>query len=238
MNTKRIFGLTVLVGVAFISGYATRSFNDQAGSVTSQSESLPEVATNRGEPGNSPHDPEAAARTLAEPIADDLDAALNEIDVQPALPESQWTKHPGFRRTDQQLAYEPLDPAWAARMESRIYAQVSASKIPLVTMDVLCRSTLCRVQLTHQQPRGGTEEENRQLNRELGDVIGGIVRESLPDVSGGTMTGTVDSSGRVEASVIYLFKPESAPALPVTGGTGVPAEQFRAGRSASASTGR
>jgi hypothetical protein len=199
---------------------------------------MPVVATDQGEPGNATQDPRAIARTVSEPTTDELDAAANLIDAQPALPESQWTKHPGFRRTDQQLAYEPLDPAWAARMESRIYAQVSASKIPLVTMDVLCRSTLCRVQLTHQQPRGGTEEENRQLNRELGDVIGGIVRESLPDVSGGTMTGTVDSSGRVEASVIYLFKPESAPALPVTGGTGVPAEQFRAGRSASASTGR
>jgi hypothetical protein len=230
MNATWTFGLALIVGVAFVSGYVVRALVDRLRLDVSRTEQAQTSLTLRDATQSAEPDEMTVPQGPAVPAADPSRDSPVVTVVPPALPEAQWTRHPFFRNTDRKLAYEPLDPQWAARMESRIYAQINASDFRVVGLDVLCRSTLCRVQMTHAQPVGGTEEEGLQLNRDLGKVIERVVQESIPemDIGGASTTGTVDASGRVESSIIYFYKPESAPAIPISGGTGVEAEEFRA----------
>ena len=58
---------------------------------------------------------------------------------------------PGTQAKDATFVAEAIDPVWSAGMEATILSAVSeVPELSLLTLDVECRTTTCRVQLTQQ----------------------------------------------------------------------------------------
>src|SRR6185503_6570196 len=56
---------------------------------------------------------------------------------------------PIFRENEKAFAVEPLDPPWSRSREAEILGQVAQmSGIRLLTIEVECRTSMCRLQLT------------------------------------------------------------------------------------------
>jgi hypothetical protein len=54
---------------------------------------------------------------------------------------------PGMAGIEQAFAAERVHPLWAAETEGNILGQLAQAKLQLVTMQVECRTSMCRVQL-------------------------------------------------------------------------------------------
>jgi hypothetical protein len=54
---------------------------------------------------------------------------------------------PGLAGIEQAFAAERVDPLWATGMERNILGQLAQANLQLVTMQVECRTSMCRVQL-------------------------------------------------------------------------------------------
>jgi hypothetical protein len=54
---------------------------------------------------------------------------------------------PGMAGIEQAFAAERVDPVWATGMERNILDQLAQANLKLVTMQVECRTSMCRVQL-------------------------------------------------------------------------------------------
>ena len=68
---------------------------------------------------------------------------------------------PGAKEGEREFAAEPVDAAWAPGAEADLLAKFAQMPgLKLVGLQVECRSTMCRVQLT--QPRGATAEDGER----------------------------------------------------------------------------
>ena len=54
---------------------------------------------------------------------------------------------PGMAGIEQAFAAERVDPFWATEMEGHILGQLAQANLQLVTMQVECRTSMCRIQL-------------------------------------------------------------------------------------------
>ena len=59
----------------------------------------------------------------------------------------QFLADPGLAGIEQAFAAERVDPLWATGMEGNILGQLAQANLQLVTMQVECRTSMCRVQL-------------------------------------------------------------------------------------------
>jgi hypothetical protein len=87
-------------------------------------------------PGEAPTAPMAQALT-------DFQQSLRNRDAEPAIPPSQ------FIEGEREFAAEPIDGTWAPSAEASLLATIAeVAGLELVDLQVQCRSTMCRVQLT------------------------------------------------------------------------------------------
>jgi hypothetical protein len=92
-------------------------------------------------------DQTAANDPVEPPVPLRNQAALSPM-AQKAV--SWWSlQDPGLDGIDQAFAAEPVDPSWATGMEGNILGQLAQANLQLVTMQVECRTSLCRVQLIY-----------------------------------------------------------------------------------------
>jgi hypothetical protein len=75
---------------------------------------------------------------------------------------------PGMAGIEQAFAAERVDPLWATGMERNILDQLAQSKLQLVTMQVECRTAMCRVQLVEPPSKRPDMNAFRDLVRGFG----------------------------------------------------------------------
>ena len=114
------------------------------------------------EPATSPPPPEAA------PVAENEVRPTATVERAPLPGETPSTPlanlfadrqiaelPPGLAEGEREFAAEPVDAAWAPGAETDLFAVFAQiPRLALIDLQVECRSTMCRVQLT--QPRGAT----------------------------------------------------------------------------------
>jgi hypothetical protein len=66
------------------------------------------------------------------------------------------------------FAAEPVDPLWATGAERNILDQIAQANLQLVTMQVECRTSMCRVQLMEPQSKSPDMAAFRDLVRGFG----------------------------------------------------------------------
>jgi hypothetical protein len=111
-------------------------------------------------PALATHESASAPATDDAPVLSDQPPA-DPVEPPALLPDQAaptWTaqkgqslralQDPGLARIERAFAVEPVDPVWAAGMERHILEQLAQAKgLQVVTMQVECRTSMCRVQL-------------------------------------------------------------------------------------------
>jgi hypothetical protein len=114
---------------------------------------------------------------------------------------------PGLAEGEREFAAEPVDAAWAPGAEADLlatYAQMPGLR--LIDLQVECRSTMCRVQLT--QPRGATAADGGPRPFSILLDSAGLKPRYMNMIS--------DPSGHMK-SVAYLWREGFAPPKPEFG---------------------
>jgi len=75
---------------------------------------------------------------------------------------------PGMAGIEQAFAAERVDPLWATGMEGNILGQLAQANLQLVTMQVECRTSMCRVQLIEPPSKPRDPGAFRDLVRDFG----------------------------------------------------------------------
>ena len=75
---------------------------------------------------------------------------------------------PGMAGIEQAFAAERVDPLWATGMERNILDQLAQTNLKLVTMQVECRTAMCRVQLVEPPSKRPDMNAFRDLVRGFG----------------------------------------------------------------------
>jgi hypothetical protein len=75
---------------------------------------------------------------------------------------------PGMAGIEQAFAAERVDPLWATGMEGNILGQLAQANLQLVTMQVECRTSMCRVQLVEGPSERTDAGTFHDLVRDLG----------------------------------------------------------------------
>jgi hypothetical protein len=114
---------------------------------------------------------------------------------------------PDLIEGEQEFAAEPVDTAWAPGAEADIFAKFAQMPgLKLVDLQVECRSTMCRLQLTQPRDAPAVEGGARPFNVLL-DSVGLEPR---------WMIAIVDRSGTMK-SVAYLWREGFGPPKPEQG---------------------
>jgi hypothetical protein len=93
----------------------------------------------------------------------------------------QFLADPGLAGIEQAFAAERVDPLWATGMEGNILGQLAQANLQLVTMQVECRTSMCRVQLVEGPSKRTDPGTFHDLVRDLGlDVwrVNGLVDQN------------------------------------------------------------
>lgn len=75
---------------------------------------------------------------------------------------------PGLTGIEQAFAAERVDPLWATGMEGHILGQLAQANLQLVTMQVECRTSMCRIQLIEPASKRSDPGPFHDLVRDLG----------------------------------------------------------------------
>jgi hypothetical protein len=75
---------------------------------------------------------------------------------------------PGMAAIEQAFAGERVDPLWATGMEGHILGQLAQANLQLVTMQVECRTSMCRVQLVERPSKSPDMPAFQDLVRGFG----------------------------------------------------------------------
>jgi hypothetical protein len=81
---------------------------------------------------------------------------------------AQFLANPGLAGIEQAFAAERVDPLWATGMEGNILGQLAQANLQLVTMQVECRTSMCRVQLVEGPSKRTDPGTFHDLVRDLG----------------------------------------------------------------------
>jgi len=109
----------------------------------------------------------------------------------------QFLADPGLAGMEQAFAAERVDPLWATGMEGNILGQLAQANLQLVTMQVECRTSMCRVQLMERPSKNPDMAAFRDLVRGFGLDVWRM--QNLGNQSGATTT------------VAYLARREPTP---------------------------
>jgi hypothetical protein len=95
--------------------------------------------------------------------------------------------HPVYRALEELLLGEPIDSEWAVKVESEIYGELAASPLEVFSVDVICRTTICRMDIViNPEVRG--DDERRYDHVLIEDVLQPVFLASdgrLNSVTGG-----------------------------------------------------
>jgi hypothetical protein len=75
---------------------------------------------------------------------------------------------PGLASIEKAFAAEAVDPLWATAAEGNILGQLAQANLQVVTMQVECRTSMCRVQLMERPSKNPDMNAFRDLVRGLG----------------------------------------------------------------------
>ena len=110
-----------------------------------------------------------------EPAADDpteRPLLADQVALTPMEQKGQSARaliDPGMAGIEQAFAAEPVDPLWASGMEGNILGHIAQAKgLQLVTMQVECRTSMCRVQLVEPPSKSPDMAAFRDLVRGFG----------------------------------------------------------------------
>ncbi len=100
---------------------------------------------------------------------------------------AQFLANPELAGMEQAFAAERVDPLWATGMEGNILGQIAQAKgLQVVTMQVECRTSMCRVQLMERPSKSPDMAAFRDLVRGFGLDVWRM--ENLGNQSGATTT--------------------------------------------------
>jgi hypothetical protein len=88
----------------------------------------------------------------------------------------QFLANPGLAGMEQAFAAERVDPLWATGMEGNILGQLAQANLQLVTMQVECRTSMCRVQLMERPSKRTDPGTFHDLVRDLGLDVWRVMR--------------------------------------------------------------
>jgi hypothetical protein len=94
---------------------------------------------------------------------------------------AQFLANPELAGMEQAFAAERVHPLWATGMEGNILGQIAQANLQLVTMQVECRTSMCRVQLVEGPSKRTDPGTFHDLVRDLGlDVwrVNGLVDQN------------------------------------------------------------
>ncbi len=98
----------------------------------------------------------------------------------------QFLADPGLAGMEQAFAAERVDPLWATGMEGNILGHIAQANLQLVTMQVECRTSMCRVQLMERPSKSADMNAFRDLVRGFGLDVWRM--QNLGNQSGATTT--------------------------------------------------
>ncbi len=94
--------------------------------------------------------------------------------------------NPGMAGVEQAFAAERVDPLWATETEGNILGQLAQANLQLATMQVECRTSMCRVQLVEPPSKSPDMAAFRDLVRGFGLDVWRM--QNLGNQSGATTT--------------------------------------------------
>jgi hypothetical protein len=98
----------------------------------------------------------------ASPIAAQVPITLTAQAIQLMAKYPDHSVHQDFLVTDQAFIAESVDLQWSRGMEADILGEIARiSRGQLVTVDVECRTTMCRIQLSERGDLGDARPEER-----------------------------------------------------------------------------
>ena len=93
---------------------------------------------------------------------------------------------PGMASIEKAFAAEAVDPLWATGVERNILDQIAQANLQLVTMQVECRTSMCRVQLMERPSKSADMNAFQDLVRGFGLDVWRM--QNLGNQSGATTT--------------------------------------------------
>ena len=93
---------------------------------------------------------------------------------------------PGMASIEKAFAAEAVDPLWATGAERNILGQIAQANLQLVTMQVECRTSMCRVQLMERPSKSADMNAFQDLVRGFGLDVWRM--QNLGNQSGATTT--------------------------------------------------
>jgi hypothetical protein len=109
-------------------------------------------------------------------VAPDEPAAISTSQVEPPVltpmeqkaQSARALQDPELTSIEMAFAAEPVDPLWATGVERNILGQLAQANLQLVTMQVECRTSMCRVQLMEPPSKSPDTAAFRDLVRGFG----------------------------------------------------------------------
>ena len=146
----------------------------------------PVVAT--PESGSTPATDNAPALSdqpaASDPVEPPVQVALTPMEQKARS--AQFLANPELAGMEQAFAAERVDPLWATGMEGNILGHLAQANLQLVTMQVECRTSMCRVQLMERPSKSPDMTAFRDLVRGFGLDVWRM--QNLGNQSGATTT--------------------------------------------------
>jgi hypothetical protein len=175
LSASAISGAAVMLAIALVwyfrPGGEPPGIDDGAAPVAAIPDDSP-ARTSVPEPATSPPPPEAApvAGNGVIPIANveraPLPGETPSTPIANLFGDRQKELPPGLREGELEFAAEPVDAAWAPGAEADLLAAFAQfPRLALIDLQVECRSTMCRVQLTQPKRAGARDSPLRRFSR-------------------------------------------------------------------------
>lgn len=182
---KVLVAIVVVIAVVWLIPWDRKP----SGQIQVPSPVAPVVAT--PESGSTPAVDDAPVLADQPAANDPQQAALlpNQVALTPMEQKAQSARalqDPELTSIEKAFATEPVDPLWAPGVERNILGQLAQANLQLVTMQVECRTSMCRVQLMEPPSKSPDMAAFRDLVRGFGLDVWRM--QNLGNQSGATTT--------------------------------------------------
>src|SRR5688572_18246890 len=120
----------------------------------------------------------------SDPVEPPVQVALTPMEQKARS--AQFLADPELAGMEQAFAAERVDPLWATGMEGNILGHIAQANLQLVTLQVECRTSMCRVQLMERPSKSADMTAFRDLVRGFGLDVWRM--QNLGNESGATTT--------------------------------------------------
>src|SRR5690606_3520848 len=110
-----------------------------------------------------------------------IDTESNAAEGGSALPSGTPVADVREPLLDKRLDEEPVDAAWAPLAVTRLYSIASAMGVEFTTMDAVCRTSICRLEVTPLTPSSDLEDR-RRLGNDISLALRRFVEENIQHV--------------------------------------------------------